>query len=135
MAQQLRPLDAPSEDPDLIPSTHKMAHTLYNSNSRRQVKGIGNTDGGLCRFYYSFDNIGILRKIAFEAVRYCLFTMFYGFLALHTPKTVASAMEGSGNIVLTAFPCITGGKLWDAVWDLRYFLSVYLVGFVAEGVG
>lgn len=66
MAQQGRPPTALSENPGLIPSTHKMTHTLCNSSSRRQVKGIGLTDRGLCRFYYSFENIGNLRKAAFE---------------------------------------------------------------------
>ena len=71
MAQQLRALAALSEDPGLSPSSYKMPLIDYNSSSGRQDKGIGLRDGGSCRVYYSFDNIGNLRKIEFEIVKCC----------------------------------------------------------------
>lgn len=58
--------------------------------------------------------------------------IFYVFLALHTPKIMVSATEGSGSGDLTISPCITGGRLWDAVCYLKYFPQS-LVEFVVGG--
>lgn len=78
MPQQLRPLAALSKDPGLPPSSHKMTLIDYNSSSGRQDKGIGLRDGGSCRFYYNFDNIGNLRKIEFEIVKCC--HTYFGYI-------------------------------------------------------